>query len=291
MDSTTTPNRRVQKLLDAAAEHGWNVSQPNPDDATWLLYPHNDHTEGFLVYGQRKDSAKVLRADSYSAVTQRDALAAITAHHHDQPQTDAKAKLDAIVDQALNLIRSASSPLQQTGVTVRTISGDDQNVVTEAEYVIPEDLPDSDKSEFSEGALMAAATVARLLEDSVERTWQEVPDEVKDTALVTPPSAAHAYLFLANQLRDPKTLRLIFKDRPNPSEATIRGAQVVCTGIHGVWQAFADGLFALNPDQGAPIKDFITSLREHAEYIRTSADETFGEFVTATDADIESLLS
>lgn len=289
MDTSTTPNRRVQKFLDAAAEHGWNVSQPNPDDATWLIYPHHDHTEGFLVYGQRKDSAKVLRADSYSAVTQREALAAIAAHHHDPA---AVPSLDEVVEQAINLVRSARDPLDDTGVSVRIVSADEDAVIVESQFNLPEDLPENDKSEFSQGALLAATVVAGLLEQSISASTALLPPELMDSAVVTPSNAAHAYLFLANQLRDPKTLRIIFKDRTEPpSKATLRGAQTICTGIHGVWTAFADGLFALDPEQGAPIKDFMESLHEHAEFIRRSADETFGEYVTVSDADLEGLLS
>jgi hypothetical protein len=298
MDSNTTPNRRVQKLLDVAAKHGWTVEHPTPELATWLVYPRNVVSDdGFVIYGLSNDSAKVLHAASYKPVTQKDALAHMAEHHVEQkPESTGEPTFEEVVEQAINLIRQGQSrdPLDDVGVNVRVLNRDDDgdDIVVESEFSLPVDLPAADKSQFCEGALLAATTIAGLMERSIDVSLSLVPPEMLDEAVISPPSAAHAYLHLANQLRDPKTLRIIFQDRTEPpTKAEERGAQTVRSSLLAIWTAFADGLFALDPEQGAPIKEFMTSLREHADFIRLSADETFGEFVTVSDADLESLLS
>lgn len=295
MDSTTaTPNRRVQRLLDAAAEHGWTCEHPSPELATWLVYPRNVASDdGFVVYGLPNGGAKVLHAASYKPATQKDALAAFAAHHVDAKPIEPT--LEDVIDSALNVIRQgARKPLDDVGVEVRVMNrgGDGDDIIVESEFSLPDNLPPAEKSEFCAGALLAATTIAGLMERSVGMSMSLLPPELAAEAIVTPSSAAHAYLHLANQLRDPNTLRIIFKDRTEPpSTAEERGAQTVRTSLHAVWTAFADALFAMDPEQGAPVTDFMASLQEHAEFIRTSADETFGEFVTVSDADLESLLS
>lgn len=295
MDSTTaTPNRRVQRILDAAVEHGWTSEHPSPELATWLVYPHQLATEGYVVYGLPHDSAKVLRANDYKPVTQKDAIAAIAAHHVEAKPESGEPTLEEVIDSALNLIRQSRKPLDDVGVDVRVLSrgGGGDDIVVESEFSLPDNLPASEKSEFCEGALLAATTIAGLMERSIGMSMAMLPPELVEEAVITPSSAAHAYLHLANQLRDPNTLRIIFKDRTvPPSTAEERGAQTVRTSLHAVWTAFADALFAMDQEQGAPITEFMASLQEHAEFIRTSADETFGEFVTVSDADLESLLS
>lgn len=295
-------NRRVQKFLDAAAEHGWTAEHPTPEVASWLVYPHQTALEGFVVYGLPNDAAKVLRASDYKPVSQRDALREIEDHHHDEPSAaamPAEPTLEEVIDSAIKLVQEARratpgrNPLDQTGVEVRTLPGDDsQDIVVVSEFVVPDELDPQQKSEFCSGAMLAATTVSRLVDQSLDTAASLIPEEAMGGAFVTPPNAAHAYLHLANQVRDPKTLRIIFQDGETPpSEAAARGAQTVCKSLIGVWTAFADGLFALDPDQGAPLGEFMQSLHEHAEFIRASADETFGEFVTLSDADFESLLS
>ena len=300
---TATPNRRVQKLLDAATEHGWTVEHPTPELSTWLVYPRHVVSDGgFVVHGQPNDGARVVRADSYKAVTQREALTLMAAHRVEpDAKDDEAAKREATqrafekaIDDAIRLVRKAQSggnTLDDIGLDVRVVPGADPNeIAVETEFSIPFDLPQKDQSDFAQGALLAATKVANLLERSVDDSTGAVPEEMLEHGIVTPPHAAHAYLFLANQVRDPKTLRLIFEDTPEPGEAARRGAEMVCKSLVSVWTAFADGLFKIDPNQGAPIRDFMSTIHEHAEFIRTSADEAFGPFITASDADFESLL-
>jgi hypothetical protein len=292
----TTPNRRVQKLLDAATQHGWTTEHPSPELATWLVYPRQLASDGgFVVHDLPNGGARVLRADSYKPVTQREALAAFEANPQTKPEPEPVdvPTFEEIVDQAINLVRqSRRVGVEDIGHTVHILPSDDSgDVVVMSEFAIPEGLDAREKSDFCEGALLAATTVARLLEESLDASMGLVPDEVKDNAVVSPASAAHAYLFLAAQLRDPKTVRLAFKDQPEPNRARLTGAQMICKGLTAVWTAFADGLFALDGEGvGAPLAEFMSSLHEHAEFIRSSADESFGPFITASDDDFESLL-
>lgn len=276
MSDNTTSNRRVQRFLDAAEKHGWTVNQPDPESSTWLVYPHSDHTEGFVVHDLPNDAVRVLRADAYKPVTQKEALATIEAHHHDPTP---KLGVDDIE------------------VSTRRIDSGGTDVIVEAEFSLPLDLDPKDRAEFSEGALLAATTIANLLDRSTafvvgmgQVLSEDEGDDYVEQAVLSPTGAAHSYLHLAAQVRDPRTLKMIFKDRPEPSAALTAGAKSVCKSLVLVWTTFADGLFELDPEMGAPLKEFLGSIREHAEFIRQSADEVFGDGVTFTDHDFEELL-
>lgn len=269
--SSITPNRRVQKFLDHADSHGWTVGHPDPEAHTFLVYPHHDYTEGFVVHDLPNNAARVLRADTYKPVSQKEATAIIEAHHHD--------KVDL---------------LDQVEVSSTILADDSDEVVILTEFAIPEDLPEKDKSEWSQGALLAATTIANLLEQSTAVAvglGGIIDPEHYQTAIVSPHAAAHAYLHLANQVRDPRTLSIVFKDfEGEPSKALTSGARAVCVGLVNVWTGFADGLFALDANLGAPLSEFMQGFHDHAASIRESAAEKFGDGVTLTDDDFEGLL-
>jgi hypothetical protein len=300
MDSTT-PNRRVQKFLDAAVKHGWTVEHPTPELATWLVHPSESSDDGFVVYGLPNDAARVVRRSNYKPVTQREARHLMAVHEAapkpepKYPESPSEASLDDVIAQAINLIRSGRAKRGETvadvGYQSRVVSNDENGLVVETEFAIPEGLPEREKSQFCEGALLCATTVSRLMRESVDTTLGLLPEEVRAQAQITPSMAAHVYLHLAAQLRDPKTLRMAMKGLDEPGEARLRGAQMVCVSLTGVWTAFADGLFALDSgDKAAPVDEFMKGLMEHADFIRDSADESFGPFITASDDDFESLL-
>lgn len=278
-NSAATPNRRVQKFLDHASSHGWNVGHPDPESHTWLVYPHEDYTEGFVVHDLPNNAARVLRADTYKPVSQKEATAIVEAHHHEQPTIGIRPDLLDAID-----------------IETRIVSSDGEgDVAVLTEFGVPTDLPESDLSEWCQGALLASTKIADWLEKSTAMAIGisgVIDPENYDKAITSPRATAHAYLQLANQLRDPKVLSLVFADfNGEPSKALVTGARSVCLGLVNVWQAFADGLFELGDDLGAPLSDVLANFRQHAEDIRSSAAEKFGDGVTLTDDDLEGLLS
>lgn len=259
-------NRRVQRILDAAEKSGWHVGQPDADTACWIVHP-NSFTEGFVIYGAG-ESAKVLRGDTYAPVTQKAALA---------------------------LIAERPNGIAERVATVETnvIESSDNETVIETVFVVPDEMTEVEQSDFCEGALLAASTIAGLLEGAVKGSLSllEENPEAAATGMVTPRTAAHSWLYMANNLRDPGTRQMILKDR-QPSEAMDAGVSVIITGLLGVWTAFADSLFKIDAENAAcPVKDFFQAMADHAESLRASADDVFGSGLRLSDSDLEGLLS
>lgn len=287
---TATP--RVQHILDVATKHGWEVE--DRDNNTWSVHPPNTdalHPDGFTVYNSGAKGARVVSQNDWKPVSQKNALNSIASHP--QPLPD-----DLSLDGLLKGIIDNPNVLVVEGAV--DLSGIIEKIRQRADALI-EALPESEREhigEFAGGAMLASSTLAELVDRCAadgERALAEAKAQFPDEeAVITSRSGAQAWLSLASLTHDPYIIRRVFKDREvQPTEAEFRGAASMFSSCKKTWEMLADSIYLLDTagEEAVPVSQFFADMHKHAQSLREHADQTYGQYVTVSDAELEGLLS
>ena len=290
---TATP--RTQRILDTATKYGWEVEDRGCD--VWAVHPPNTdalHPDGFSVYNSGKSGARVVSQATWKPVAQRDVLnrIACSAEVHDDPTPEDVGK------RLEDLLGGETKVFEVTDTSDLTaIIGQIKSFVENRIDEMPEEDKDGLK-DYAEGALLASAVCAELVDECAkagERALEQAKAETPGLpAAITSRGGAQAWLSLSNATHDPAVHRRVFRDFPEaPNDRQMHGAAKVFESCKRVWEAIADSIYMLDPtgNEAVPVSEFLHDMHEHAQNIRDTADESFGKWMAASDADFEGLLA